>query len=194
MANQKISQLTLVVTPAGSDEYVINQAGISKKETRTQLLTYINTNLNPNTIPFTSGAGLSATDVGSAIDEVQGNVDALDSVDVTFSSTTGGILAANVHDALVELQDEILNLTATDISFSSTTGGILATNVHDALVEIQDEISGPTPLPSYTVLTLPDVVAYARVMIYVSDETGGPVPAFSDGTNWRRVTDRNIVS
>jgi hypothetical protein len=31
-------------------------------------------------------------------------------------------------------------------------------------------------------------------MIYVSDETGGAVMAFSDGTNWRRVTDRQIVS
>ena len=47
-------------------------------------------------------------------------------------------------------------------------------------------------LLSYTVATLP-VVTVAR-MIYVSDETGGAVPAFSDGTNWRRVTDRAIVS
>lgn len=31
-------------------------------------------------------------------------------------------------------------------------------------------------------------------MIYVVNESGGPVPAFSDGINWRRVTDRNIIS
>jgi hypothetical protein len=31
-------------------------------------------------------------------------------------------------------------------------------------------------------------------MIYVSDETGGAVMAFSDGTNWRRITDRATVS
>ena len=31
-------------------------------------------------------------------------------------------------------------------------------------------------------------------LIYVSDETGGSVIAFSDGTDWRRVTDRAIVS
>lgn len=31
-------------------------------------------------------------------------------------------------------------------------------------------------------------------LIYVSDESGGAVPAFSDGTDWRRVTDRAIVS
>lgn len=49
-------------------------------------------------------------------------------------------------------------------------------------------------LPRYTVATLPDVPSEDRGMIFVDDETGGAVPAFSDGTNWRRVTDRAIVS
>ncbi len=60
----------------------------------------------------------------------------------------------------------------------------------------------PAPLPSYCVADLPSAAdwysAAARegrsAMIYVSDETGGAVPAFSDGANWRRVTDRSIVS
>lgn len=47
-------------------------------------------------------------------------------------------------------------------------------------------------LLSFTVAALP-AVTVAR-MIYVSDEAGGAVPAFSDGTNWRRVTDRAVVS
>ncbi|QDP66984.1 MAG: putative tail fiber protein [Prokaryotic dsDNA virus sp.] len=48
-------------------------------------------------------------------------------------------------------------------------------------------------LQSYTVATLPSV-SPAGQMIYVTDETGGAIPAFSDGTDWRRVTDRAIVS
>jgi hypothetical protein len=47
---------------------------------------------------------------------------------------------------------------------------------------------------SYTVTTLPDPVQNVRVTIYVSNETGGATLAFSDGTNWRRVQDRAIVS
>jgi len=47
--------------------------------------------------------------------------------------------------------------------------------------------------PSYTVATLP-AVGIAGGEIYVSNEAGGAVPAFSDGTNWRRYTDRAIVS
>lgn len=50
-------------------------------------------------------------------------------------------------------------------------------------------------LPSYAVADVPDAGdSGAGAMIYITDETGGAVPAFSDGTDWRRVTDRAIVS
>ena len=47
--------------------------------------------------------------------------------------------------------------------------------------------------PSYTVSTLPNPTTPAQI-IFVSNESGGAVMAFSDGTNWRRFTDRVIVS
>jgi hypothetical protein len=48
--------------------------------------------------------------------------------------------------------------------------------------------------PTYTVATLPSAASYPRGVIYVSNEAGGAVLAFSDSTNWRRVTDRAVVS
>lgn len=54
--------------------------------------------------------------------------------------------------------------------------------------------SGILFLQSYTVATLPNAATNALGMIHVSNESGGAVMAFSDGTNWRRVTDRAIVS
>lgn len=48
--------------------------------------------------------------------------------------------------------------------------------------------------PTYTVATLPAAATYPRGVIYVSNEAGGAVLAFSDATNWRRVTDRAVVS
>lgn len=53
---------------------------------------------------------------------------------------------------------------------------------------------GPQTLTVYTVLTLPDATKNRGGQIQVSNETGGEVPAFSDGTNWRRYTDRAVVS
>lgn len=53
-------------------------------------------------------------------------------------------------------------------------------------------VTNPLGLQRYTVATLP--AATTDRLIIVSDESGGLVPAFSDGSNWRRVTDRAIVS
>ena len=58
-------------------------------------------------------------------------------------------------------------------------------------------MTAPLLLKSLTVAELTGDYAaslWTNAMIYVSDETGGAVPAFSDGTNWRRVTDRAVVS
>lgn len=48
-------------------------------------------------------------------------------------------------------------------------------------------------MPEFTVATLPAATGPKR-LIYVSDETGGAVPAFNDGASWRRVTDRSVVA
>lgn len=52
-------------------------------------------------------------------------------------------------------------------------------------------------LPSYTVAQLaisPLPAGNTGRMVYVSNESGGAVPAFSDGAAWRRVTDRAVIS
>ena len=45
----------------------------------------------------------------------------------------------------------------------------------------------------FTVSALPSASGTGQ-MIFVSNETGGATMAFSDGTNWRRITDRAVVS
>lgn len=54
--------------------------------------------------------------------------------------------------------------------------------------------SEPWPFPTFSATGLPDPVNFEGCGIYVRDEAGGPTIAFSDGTSWRRVTDRNVVS
>ena len=58
--------------------------------------------------------------------------------------------------------------------------------------EYLNDTYGPTS-DTFYVETLPSPTQPGQ-MIYVSDETGGSVMAFSDGTNWRRITDREVVS
>lgn len=58
---------------------------------------------------------------------------------------------------------------------------------------------GPLPIKGYAVTALPSAAEWGDTssfssLIYVYNEIGGAVLAFSDGTNWRRVTDRAIVA
>ncbi|CAB4162505.1 hypothetical protein UFOVP783_54 [uncultured Caudovirales phage] len=54
--------------------------------------------------------------------------------------------------------------------------------------------NGPVVLGSYTVASVPSVSLWVQGLIWVSDDVGGPTPAFSDGTNWRRVADLAVIS
>ena len=68
----------------------------------------------------------------------------------------------------------------------------------DVILRINDLIENlggaAVRLPTYTVATVPTAAEWTNSIIYVSDESGGAVTAFSDGTNWRRTTDRAIIS
>lgn len=67
-------------------------------------------------------------------------------------------------------------------------------NWRDMDTQIDRAIEAAKTLPVFTVATLPDAASYPYTFIYVSDESGGAQPAFSDGTDWRRLTDRAVVS
>lgn len=69
---------------------------------------------------------------------------------------------------------------------------ILADVVSDA-----DKAARPVRLPKTTVARLAALEFRAGEdarLVYVTDEAGGAVPAFSDGSDWRRLTDRTVVS
>lgn len=54
--------------------------------------------------------------------------------------------------------------------------------------------SSPVMLQSFTKTTMPDPADWIGGIIYVTNDVGGATVAFSDGTNWRRAADRNVIS
>lgn len=100
----------------------------------------------------------------------------------TYSEVANGAGAPAVAASLLRL-------------FKAVSNGTQVTGVTD-LRELRLVPKSPALVqpPAYTVATLPSAATYVRGIIYVSDETGGAVLAFSDGTNWRRVTDRAVVA
>jgi hypothetical protein len=56
------------------------------------------------------------------------------------------------------------------------------------------DVNGPIRCASYTVGTVPTASGIAGAMIYVTDDVGGSTPAWSDGTDWRRASDRAVIT
>jgi hypothetical protein len=89
--------------------------------------------------------------------------------------------------------------------YDSTTGEIIQDT--GVIIDDSDQITGinnltsdrldatlTMQLPVYTVSGAGGESATAGKIIYCSDETGGATLAFGDGTNFRRVQDRAIIS
>jgi hypothetical protein len=80
--------------------------------------------------------------------------------------------------------------TPGEIGFA--TFGIEKMRITDSGVLSFSGTSAQVVLPSHPVASLPGGTLGGT--IFVPDETGGPVPAYFDGTDWRRVTDGAVVS
>lgn len=68
----------------------------------------------------------------------------------------------------------------------------------DKSSDAYQRLVGQTPaafvLSTYTVTTLPDAAMWKYGIIFVTDQSTGAEPAFSDGTDWRIFSTRAVVS
>ncbi len=83
-------------------------------------------------------------------------------------------------------------LQAIDTGYSYTVSQTSDYAVKHA--NVQTPMAGIVSLSNYALAELPAPVGHAGSIVYVADEVGGAVLAFSDGAAWRRVTDRVVVS
>jgi len=101
----------------------------------------------------------------------------------TYNKTTDTLTITNIETSSVQAPS---TLTGTYTISSPTTITL------DPVDEIIND--APMKLVNKTVTELGTLVSSVGAMVFCTDESGGAIPAFYDGTNWRRVSDRAIVS
>lgn len=108
-----------------------------------------------------ASSGLQATNVQSALDEIDDTIDNLDGGDIAYDNTSSGLVATDVQDAIDELDDTCDNLqtfvgkklTAQTLSVGSTTLTFSDASITtDSTIEIFASVYGVAP-ESVTVTT-----------------------------------------
>ena len=134
-------------------------------------------------------AAISVTDNSTAGNELQ------------YNSSTG-VISWNGVSSSTENVNKVTalsfgSLTDYDVITTSATltsdfGSVASTGNTENDHGFVFRDSGLPQLPSYTVATLPSTVAGDLALC--TNETGGSVVVFYDGSNWRRMTDRAVAS
>jgi hypothetical protein len=111
---------------------------------------------------------------------------------VMIGRATGGGVATGSGNTIVGAQVSGLSSSLSNTVILASGNGAIRIQVDS---DGRTAFSGSIKPASYTVAGLPSASdAGAGAMVFVTDENGGAVPAFSDGSDWRRVTDRAVVS
>jgi hypothetical protein len=156
-----------------------------------------------------NGAGLTGINAFSNVTVTGGNSAVADSIADTLTLTAGDGIAISIDsstDTITIAASGGSEIFVDGADFGTVTEAVtlsddlgLVTEAVEAEADLGTIVTSgiiypdQLVLPSYTTTTLPSASA-PGAMIFVTNETGGAVPAFADGTNWRRVTDRAIVS
>jgi hypothetical protein len=146
--------------------------------------------VTPNT-RYRSFLTVDSTEIAPLI--LNGSATSFPGIQVQLNSVVQGywVCAGSAGGFLLDSQqgDMLFRSEADRILF-----GVGAANSTFLVSATQVVANAPSILKSYTVAGVPAAGSHTGGMIYVSNEAGGAVPAFSDGTNWLRVTDRNVIS
>jgi len=121
-------------------------------------------------------------------------IDAKMSGDMAFGNVTSQSVETGIVEGVVFQPITDYGSITSSANITIDYGAVNDTGTVPAIGDFEyiSDIFGPTG-DSFTVSALPSASQPGQ-MIYVSNETGGSVMAFSDGSNWRRITDRTIVS
>jgi phage baseplate assembly protein gpV len=187
-ANSTLDVSNATVTGANSDS--ISEGSTNLYFSNPRARAAISVTDSSNQLAYNSSTGvISFTDAGSTAGG--------SNTQIQFND--GGVLAGD-SDLVFDKSTNRLTVTnlTVDSNFNITSdyGTVAeAVTVTDSFGGIDADTREPTPHANYTVTEAGSITGMvAGDMIFVSNETGGATMAFYDGTNWRRIQDRAVIS
>lgn len=177
------ARLTFDTAPANSRTIVVHHVKALVAGGNTNINTYNSSTANPNNVNGNRVAfALSLAPITE--NNTQVFIDGVYQQKGSYATSGTTITFSEAPPATSTVEVMIFTQTSVNVpTDSSVTSAKLS-----GVLEMPDVLK----VKSYAKASLPTAVAGG--IIFVTDETGGAVIAFGDGTNWRRSTDRSVVA
>jgi len=171
---------------AGTGEFRVSRSGQSANPAlKVDAVSVASSATGLEVISRAAGAGVDLTTLSSGTNE-----------NIQVSAKGTGAVIANSPGSAYPIGVKFSSVQGY-LGVDFANGLVMADAAKSTLLSVKtNNITANKPfiLPTYTVAGVPTASSHTQGLIYVSNETGGATIAFSDGTNWRRVQDRAVVS
>ena len=175
--------VTFDVAPANSRNIVVHHVKALVAGGNTEVNTYTSSTASPNNVNGSRVAfALSIAPITE--NNTQVFIDGVYQQKGSYGTSGTTVTFSEAPPASSTVEVMIFTQTSVNVPTNSSVTSAKLSGV----LEMPDVLK----VKSYAKASLPTAVAGG--IIFVTDETGGAVIAFGDGTNWRRSTDRTIVA
>lgn len=147
-------------------------------------------------VQLTDGAGVELTDatVPLSVSSFKGRAGVV--VPVAGDYTTDMVPEAATPSNLWFTFNRVRATLLTGLAAGANVAIAATDTILGALAKLQAQITAVSTQgwPPFTLATLPDPAAWQYRQIVVTNSADGPMPCWSDGTNWLRIQDNTVVS
>jgi hypothetical protein len=139
-----------------------------------------------------TGPGGGSIDVSTTTDsttfvglyeDASGTIGGKTNSGITYNALTETLTVTAVRAETIEAPEDLVG------TYTISSPTTITLDPTDEIIN-----TAPMKLVGKTVTDLSTLVSSVGSMVFCTNESGGAIPAFYDGTNWRRVSDRAVVS
>ena len=139
-----------------------------------------------------TGPGGGSIDVSTTTDtttfvglyeDASGTIGGKTNTGITYNATTETLSVTAIRTGTVEAPEDLVG------TYTISSPTTITLDPTDEIIN-----TAPMKLVGKTVTELSTLVSSVGSMVFCTNESGGAIPVFYDGTNWRRVSDRAVVS
>ena len=191
---------SIYLETSGSGKVIVNDSlQVINTLTANTIITNDISSADSSAIQINDGVNISGTLNAATIVNNTISTNEIASADSSAIQINDGVNISGTLNAKTIVTNDLISQDSSVINVLdglNVSGALTTTSINSSSTVSAEHLTltGLSTLGNKTVAQLSSLTPSIGTMVYCTDETGGAQPIFYDGTNWRRMTDRIVVS